>query len=497
MQSLDPRCNALQSVIGMFLHATSTPEKVVKVLSRIGISISVTSTLRAVHSLSEKSYMDIEALGRTFLTSYAYDNFDKLLRTLVPTIDGPPDRGLLHMTSGTLLQLDHGVTVDDLKCARLLWDRSPLNRKATNPCLFDPAATMCLMYRLHPEPDYADGELSRRGRWRSWKFIQDLIKYGPAFFGAYLSELPHPEVVEVIPVTKLHQVPLRAMDIDLSTITGNISALMNMYTQAGVGDPHKSSKQTDEPFADIADMVTIIFGDLGTYEHVLSARRRRAVEHTPYDRLDSVVFGMGLFHVKMAAADTIWRLLVAPETARRDETSFMKIAGRLRPNESSRLISNAKFRQQHELIHHVGAILRLDAWRTEVQKRTRNNTLEEWASSKPSFTDVQAIADSLAGDYVEGEGIDLFVLSTKPAAERDEPRENTIRTHHYLLLYEELSYAMNAGDIGRVENLLASWIPLFRASGKHKYGTQTLRFMHSLYNVYPDGLRSVILQCVI
>ncbi len=56
---------------------------------------------------------------------------------------------------------------------------------------------------------------------------------------------------------------------------------------------------------------------------------------------------------------------------------------------------------------------------------------------------------------------------------------------------------MNTGDIGRVENLLASWIPLFQASGKHKYGTQTLRFMHSLYNVYPDGLQSVILQCVI
>ena len=101
---------------------------------------------------------------------------------------------------------------------------------------------------------------------------------------------------------------------------------------------------------DISEIVTIIHGDLGTYERLLSACRRRAVEHTPYDRLNSVVFAMGMFHLKMAAADTIWRLLVAPTHARSDETSFMKIAGRLRPNDSSRLVSNANFRQQHELI---------------------------------------------------------------------------------------------------------------------------------------------------
>ncbi len=490
MQTLDPRCNALQSIVGVFLHASSTPEKVVKVLSRMGISISLTSIHRAIRSLSNLSYLDIENLGRTLLTSYGFDNFDILLRTLIPTTDGKLERGQLHMTSATLLRLDHDVTLDDLRCAQFLWARSENNPMASNPIPFSPLKALHLLSTLHPEPDYQDGDLGRQAQFRSWMFLQTLIKYGPTYFTSHTRDLPHPTPVEAIPVTQTHQVPLSAMDINPSTVAGNIEAIFDMYSQAGVGPSTGTSAKSKEPLEDISDFVTIMHGDLGTYEKVLSACRRRSVEHTPFSRLNSVVFVMGLFHLKMAAADAIWRLLVAPDGARSDETSFMKIAGRLRPKESSRLVAGAKFRQQHELIQHVGAILRLDAWRVEVQKRTgKKISLQEWAETKPSFADVQAVADCLACDYVEGEWLDLHERSLQRAEERDVVLENTTRVHNYLLLYEELSYAMNAGDIGRLEILLGSWVPLFRAAGKHKYGTQTLRFFHSLYFVYPDRLR--------
>lgn len=491
MHTADPHCNALQSVVGIFLHATNTPDKVIKVFSRMGTSISVTSITRAIHSLSQKSYVEIEALGRTLLTSYAYDNFDQLLKTLIPTKDGRAERGLLHMTSGTLLRLEHGVTTDDLKCARLLWDRNEFNVRASDPKQFDALDTLRYLYSLHPEPEYVDGELGRHGRYRSWVFIQTLIKYGPAFFSRYASHLANPEEVESIPIVKLHQVPLRAMDINQSTTAGNIEAINHMFSQVGIGDKHMKSERTGEPLVDSADYVTLVHGDLGTYERVLTALHRRSIERTPYSRLDSVVFVLGLFHLKMAAADTIWRLLVTPKGARTNETSFMKIAGRLRPKDSSRLVSGGKFREQHELVQHVGAILRLDAWRVEVQKRTGKKTLEEWAVSTPSLGDVQEIADTLALEYVEGDGKDLYQLRRKKMEERDLVLENTMRTHHYLLLYEELSYSMNAGDIGRLETLLPGWVSLFRAAGKHKYGTQTLRFMHALYFIYPEGLRCV------
>ena len=104
----------------------------------------------------------------------------------------------------------------------------------------------------------------------------------------------------------------------------------------------------------------LIFEDLGAYEHLLSAIRRRAQEMDPISHLQFIVFILGLFHLKIAAADATWRIFVAPSDARKDPTSFGKLLNLLRPHDSSKLIANAKFRQQHESITHIGAVLRLD-----------------------------------------------------------------------------------------------------------------------------------------
>lgn len=491
MHNRDQKANALQSTVGIFLHATNTPEKVIKVLSRMGISISLTSIHRAVNSLSDETCGDIQSLGQTLLASYGYDNFELQIFTGIPTVENPGE-GLLHLTSGTLLRLEHGVTLDDLRCSRLLWERSYHNPRASDPRPFDPYKTMMHLYSLHKESHGPDDPLTRRGRFRAWTFQKTLFLHGPPSFRSLESNLRDPESVEAIPTVKTHYVPLRTMDLNQSKVSGNIDTLYNMFRQAGVGAPSGgtgSERSAPDGLVDISDFVTLVHGDLGTYERVLSAVRRRSVEFTPYDRLQSVVFVIGLFHLKMAAADAIWRLLVAPQGARSDDTSFMRLVGKLRPRESSRLVANAKFRQQHELIGDVGTVLQLNAWEEEEKKRTRFKTLEEWAASKPSAADIEAIATTLAQDYVEGEGLDLFDLEGMAAEQRDEVRENTMRMQDYLLLYEELCYSMNTGDIGRLETVLPPWIRIFRATGKHKYGTQLLRFMHALYFIYPEGLR--------
>jgi hypothetical protein len=59
------------------------------------------------------------------------------------------------------------------------------------------------------------------------------------------------------------------------------------------------------------------------------------------------------------------------------------------------------------------------------------------------------------------------------------------------LLYEEISYAMNAGDIGRVETCLVLWIMMFKATGKHKYAMDLVQFLCAVHFEYPEGLRYV------
>ncbi len=470
----------------MFLHSCNAPEKLVKVLAHMGLSISLASIHRALYSLSGKCETTLRELGQTLLVSHGYDNFDAESRALIPTVEGSKER-LMHLTSGAMFRLDHGVTLEDLRCSRLLWDRSSSNHLATDPRPFDPHATIYHLLTMHPELPLPSSGLSRRGRFRAWFFQRTLFLHGPQYFRQSLSDLSDPEPVEMIPVTKLQYLPYRAMDINQSKTAGNIDALENIFAQAGIGDPTRPGSGL---VTDISEYVTIVHGDLGTYERVLSAKRQRKQEKTPFNRLQSVEFAIGLFHLKMAAADAIWRMEVSPDHAREDPTSFLKICGKLRPDDSSRLVSNAKFREQHELIGHVGTLLRLDAWRVEVERSTTHSSLESWASSRPSVAEIEEVARRLVLNYVE-DGIDIHGLRSRSSDIRDKVQENTMRTHNYLLLYEELSYALNAGDIGRFETLVVPWVLLFRGTGKHKYGTQTLRFMHALYFIYPDGLRYV------
>ncbi|KAK7683367.1 hypothetical protein QCA50_013629 [Cerrena zonata] len=51
MNSTNQRCNPLASIIGIFLHSTSTPELVIEVLAHAGLSLS----LRAIHTMVIKN----------------------------------------------------------------------------------------------------------------------------------------------------------------------------------------------------------------------------------------------------------------------------------------------------------------------------------------------------------------------------------------------------------------------------------------------------------
>lgn len=100
-------------------------------------------------------------------------------------------------------------------------------------------------------------------------------------------------------------------------------------------------------------------------------------------------------------------------------------------------------------------------WRVEVAWRKGVKSLEEWAFSKLSIEEVTEIAESIVLNYVEGDGINIFDLQGILLADRDQQRENVMCMHNYLLLYEELSFALNVGDIGCFETLFILWIQLF------------------------------------
>ena len=488
MQSTNRKSNALQSIIGTFLQSAHTPQKVIDMLARIGISVSIDTINGAVRSLSFESRNSLRKLSQSLLASYAYDNFDVDLKSQVPTAERSND-SLKHLTSGLLFPLQHGVTVDDLRCSEVLWRMSSINPTIDEKDL-PPKRTWMDLLQIHPDVRLVNS-LTRRDEFNSWKFLDDLCTHGPQYFQQFRSSIQEPESIEKIPLVKTPIIAARAMDINNSTVSGNIRAVVNLLAQGRVHDPillSESEPEVTSGSPDISQFVVLVHGDLGTGKRLQAAQLRRSIESTPWNRFQHVIFIPGLFHLKMACANSMWRVFLQSTDAREDETSLMSDVAQLRPKETGIYGSKPGFWRMHQLIGHAGICHQLDCWKVYVKMKNPNFTcLEAFAASEPTLDELKVLADELTQTFVAP--LYLGRMRCRPAKERDLQNENALLLNKYFLLYEELSYAMNSGDIGRVETCITSWIPILRATGKHKYASQMTNFLLNIHFVYPSGLR--------
>ncbi|TFK18253.1 hypothetical protein FA15DRAFT_649673 [Coprinopsis marcescibilis] len=501
MNHASQRCNSLQSVVGIFLHSCNTSETVCELLARFGLSISTTSINEAVNSLSKEAGEEARRIGQQLMVSYAYDNLDVTLKHGTPTVE-QSDETLHHFTTGTLLPLNHGVTSEDLDCSKELWKTSPHNpanrpdpvTKKLNPntCTRPEIPFECL-YTVHAEPDKVHPTgLTRSQRFMAWKILDDLIHHGPDYFQRFSTLNGQPEEVEKIPITKTTQTPLRIIDISPSTPSNNATALTSFFLQAGVGESAK-----DQRLRELFNRVILVFGDLLTGQHINSLQDSRAQEGTPWNRFQFVVFVLGLFHLKMACADAIWRLFIRPKLSRQDDSSLIKLVAQIRPKETGKIESDPGFRRMHEVIQHVGIAMRLSAWTLEAAKEgptldASSQTLDQFANSNPEWETLQAMAKAIVLTHVGIPEPDDNNLPEDSIAEEDEQHRNVLRQHEYFLLYEEISYAMNHGDIGRVEASFIPWMNIFAGCGKHKYAAEMRTYLENVHFIYPKGLSRAI-----
>ena len=95
------------------------------------------------------------------------------------------------------------------------------------------------------------------------------------------------------------------------------------------------------------------------------------------------------------------------------------------------------------------------------------------------------MANTLALEFTSNENLPLSRLG--PASNWDELYEKAMLVLKYLALYEEFSWAMNYGDIGRVKQCLLPWIALFKSTGKHKYATHLTQFLTTVHFELPES----------
>ncbi|KAI0694064.1 hypothetical protein BC835DRAFT_1415571 [Cytidiella melzeri] len=177
-----------------------------------------------------------------------------------------------------------------------------------------------------------------------------------------------------------------------------------------------------------------------------------------------------------------------------DKTCLMKDVSVLHPRETGSVASKLGFQRMHQIIQHAGICLWLDCWRVEVQKQEPTHTsLKLFAASKLSLDYLKALANHLAMNYTtRKEESQIFDLQSKPSSVCNKQFENGLLLNEYFCLYEELAFAMNHGDVGRVESCFMPWIWICKATGKHKYVKHMMKYLSNVHFVYPPGLRRAV-----
>lgn len=277
------------------------------------------------------------------------------------------------------------------------------------------------------------------------------------------------------------------MNIKESTQDGNIQVMENLLRQGGLGECGDRNFNADKD-TDLSEWILLVHGDLLMKERLDSVKVTRKVEDTPKCRFQYVVFVPGLFHYQMACADAIWRTWVQSTVARTDPNSLFHHVGVLRSRETKKFASKPGFRMMHQVIQHDIWASMLDCWLLEAQSQNGQwTTLDNFGESKPSWDQVMAMSYAIVEKYVASTE-QLSEVRRKPKKDRDLLFENQILRNRDELEYLELYHALNAGDIGRVEATLLTWIYMFKATGKHKYASQMLEFKCRLSELYPPEL---------
>lgn len=118
------------------------------------------------------------------------------------------------------------------------------------------------------------------------------------------------------------------MDTPNSTVAGNMDAIADLLAQGGIGNVNsRTSTSNESALLDIEDFVVLFHGDLGTGERIAQILKQQAIETTPWNWYQFVIYVFGLFHLKMACADAIWRIFILPLRTRLDPTSVMGHVG--------------------------------------------------------------------------------------------------------------------------------------------------------------------------
>ncbi|KAG9123965.1 hypothetical protein FRC07_013340 [Ceratobasidium sp. 392] len=452
-------------MIGLFMHSTHAPEKVVELFAHAGLSISPSSVNNMVHSLSKNAIAALKTGPPDQVKGFAYDNLDINFKTETPTIDYQGN--MAHITTGAIVPVQ-GATHEDMRVSEEIWAKQDINPK--NPpglCITPTHKNFVPLLKPMALPPNHPHSLESRMAWHVHKFLllesADTLKPGVKEKLRTHLGLPAVDPERAVPLVKLKQQPVEAMPIDVGTNHGNVTAIKNMMRQVAIDDDY------------LEKHAVLISGNIGTGDKLDHIKKSRSIEKTAKLRLQYAQFAPGLLHIEMAITDALWRLYLKhqdPSSGKPDDPkTIFHLCGLTRPRKIKKLATGPDHQMTHHTVYYALVALIVEAWSAAV-KAKHGVCLREW---EPEWDEVEEMSQEVVRSYVA----DLSFSPTHQTPPSANVASDMVNNATKLFCRDTLvwvitRHASRHGNVGCLEDILPFWVLIWKHTGKHN--------MHKLHS---------------
>ncbi|GJJ69732.1 hypothetical protein EMPS_02080 [Entomortierella parvispora] len=411
------KSNHFQMMMGLYLYSCGSPSAVVHLLSKASISVSHTSVLRALKGMTDAALEKIRKAVVDKPWYLVYDNINFASRKSDQRIDNSDS--FESGTMATVVMMDETISRDDI---RLSYHR------------------LCLSDLIPGADSYGHMQAVTENA-----LLKVLARSSKGYDCCRKSDPARDKLATVKTVAH----PLPSMHIDQSSVAGNLEVLNTIM--------EKTLRLPQAWFDD--NRKILVAGDQLTISRISTAMEYKAVDVSPFHRLQFAMPWLQLFHLEMAFCGLIlqthWGLAIQPGSLHFN-TVFLK---RKRVS-----LKDFDFHAAHELLEHTFEAIVIRVW--EVYLVDLPVAAEGMSSDQ-----LQEIVAEKVGHIVN----DLISPDQDELLYHSRTNRNMALLLRHLLYYFELRAAIRAGDVGRIEESLR-WITIMFQNGiNNNYALELLR----------------------
>ncbi|KAG0205006.1 hypothetical protein BGX33_008156, partial [Mortierella sp. NVP41] len=434
MHCRSERHNYFQRVMGIFFHTSGCSKNVINTLSKAHICVSYDSTLAAISALTEDAIGLVREAVLKNSWYIIYDNINLFMTVTDQRVDNA-DTQINGATATIVPGKDLGT--------------------ADKP--FNPLATLTLDDFLPDDQAVTDAAVASR-----FHLVDVLQRH----YGKY-KDISMPPIREIrsLPIEQSVTYPIPAMEIDQSSVEGNLEILKFIIACTLV---------LPATYFDNGKRI-LVAGDQLTVSRVDTVKRSVDDDVTVFDRMEWALPALQLFHLQMNLCSLILKTYLGESDKPGSLSFYVARLKRKRISEGS-----SSFHAADELMRNVfdGMVLRL--WQEELGIDPSEPSEAFGPNQDPTRMLDQV---STAAEAIRTRHLVRPEMNRKAYGNANTNAALFIRD---MLVYIELGDAIKQGDVGRIEAVLVPITVMFQAGGTKNYANQLLRLVFDIRHTWTE-----------